>query len=292
MTARFVAITALALVGCSDDGVDPITRITAPRVLAVITEPSVLGLEGEVRLNALTVDAFGPRTGVGMATPPNGRPVEAVRMRACVPWKFLADPARDCVGADALPLIADETGRFGITAAQLVAAFPPPIGGTASLEGLRAALAAGLELRVPIVAEVEVDGQTLTARRDLWVAETVDALDNPRITEVRFDGAPVQTLRAGQRYELTVTFDRQSLDSPLGDASEESPSVETVDCNFYSPSGELADHEADVEDPDVEVPETASNAYVAGPSGETWLYVIATDQTGGMTAEWLPITVE
>lgn len=268
----------LLFTACDDASVDPITRITGPRVLAITTEPSALPLDGDVALTALTVDPDGPRD------------VDAVRMRACAPWKFIADPARDCAGADALPLQVDADGRVVTSAAELAAAFPSPPGISAPPDPWRAALAAGLELRVPIIAEVDVDGETLVARRDVAVVETRLDRQNPRVAEVRFDGVATTTLRAGQRYVLTVAFDGTSLDEdPDVDASE---ALENVTCHFYSPTGELVDPDASVEDRDVPAPETTPNAYTAGAAGTTWLFVVATDETGGMSMTSLPLTIE
>lgn len=287
---RALLAVMIAASGCSDDGVDPITRITGPRVLAVVTEPSALPLDESVRLTALTIDPEGPRSGIGAATPPGGRPVDAVRMRACAPWKFIADPARDCVGADALTLSPDSSGQFVATAEELAAAFPSPPGVVAPPDPWRVAVAAGLELRVPIIVEVDVDGETLVARRDIHVVETAAERQNPLISEVRFDGVATQTLRAGQRYVLTATVDPASLDPQDGDDPDRV--LETVDCYFYSSAGDLAKPEVDIEEPDVPVPETEANAYTAGPAGPTWMFVVATDETGGMAADWIPLTVE
>lgn len=285
-----VAALLATLGGCADDGVDPITKITGPRVLAIIAEPSTLELDAETRLTALTVDAEGPRGGVGTVTPPGGRPIEAVRMRACAPWKFIADPARDCVGADALTLAPDASGQVVVSASALAAAFPSPPGVAAPPDPWRVAIAAGLEIRVPIVVEVDVDGQTLVARRDVLVVADGTGYRNPGIAEIRFDGLATTTLRTGQRYTLTATFDPASLDPRQGD---DPPTVlEEIDCYFYSPAGDLAEPEVDVEEPDLPVPETAPNAYTAGPPGATWLYVVATDETGGMAADWVPLVVE
>ena len=264
-----IALCLLAvLVACADDGVDPITKITAPRVLAITTEPLALPLDGELELTALIVDPEGPRLG------------DAVRMRACAPWKFIADPARDCIGDDALPLERDDTGRIATTAAMLAAAFPSPSGVPAPPDPWRAALAAGLELRIPIIAEIDVDGRTLVARRDIDVVETTTPRQNPRLVEIRFDGVATQTLRAGQRYTLTATVDPASLDE-----------LEQVTCNFFSPTGELAKPEVDIEDPTADS-ETAPNAYTAGEPGITWLFVVATDDTGGMSAASIRLTIE
>ena len=286
--ARVVLFGALA--ACDDASIDPITRITAPRVLAITTEPSALPLEGELALTALTVDPDGPRIGIGASAPVDGRPVDAMRMRACAPWKFITDPARDCVGDDALPLELDAAGRVVTSAAELATAFPSPPGVLAPPDPWRAALAAGLKLRVPIIAEVEVDGQTLVARRDVDVVETTVQRQNPRLAEIRFDGNSTGTLRAGQRYVLTATIDRTSLDE--GPDAEPPGALENVVCNFYSPTGELSEAEVSVVDPDALVPETTPNTYTAGPPGTTWLFVIATDETGGMSVTSVLLTIE
>ena len=297
MRRRLPGIAALAAAlagfgagGCGEDRSDPITKITGPRVLAIIAEPSALELDGTTRLTTLTVDADGPRIGIGASTPPGGRPVDAVRVRACAPWKFIADPARDCAGADMLVLEPDPSGELVVSADALAAAFPSPPGVIAPPDPWRVAIAAGLELRVPIVVEVDVDGQTLVARRDLHVVEAGTAYQNPRLAELRFDGVATTTLRAGQRYTMTATVDPASLDPRPGDAPR--TVRERVDCYFYSPAGDIAEPEVDVEEPDVEVLETEPNAYTPGPPGATWLYVVATDDTGGMTADWVPLSIE
>ncbi|HEY5934920.1 MAG TPA: hypothetical protein VIU61_09800, partial [Kofleriaceae bacterium] len=211
----------LALVGllaaCGDDAIDPISKVTAPRVLAIVTEPSVLALDGELELRAVAVDPDGPRA------------ADAVRMRACAPWKFIAEPARDCTGVDALELATDN-GRIVTSAAALAAAFPSPPDIPAPPDPWRAALEAGLEIRVPIIAEIDVGGQTLIARRDIEVTDGMMPRQNPRLAELRFDGIATQTLRAGLSYTLTAAVDRASLDEEDPDMPGE---LEEVDCNFY-----------------------------------------------------------
>ncbi|MBL0220321.1 MAG: hypothetical protein IPQ07_41435 [Myxococcales bacterium] len=285
----FVLALLAVLAACGDDGVDPITKITAPRVLAITAEPSALALEGELELIALTVDPDGPRSGIGASAPLGGHAVDAVRMRACAPWKFIADPARDCVGDDALALESDAAGRIVISAAKLAAAFPSPPGVPAPPDPWRAALAAGVTLRIPIIAEIDVDGRTLVARRDIDVVETANQRQNPRLAEIRFDGISTTTLRAGQRYVLTAMVDRASLDArPDADPAG---ALEQVVCNFYSPSGDLDEPAADVEDPDALSPETSAIAFTAGLPGNTWLFIVATDETGGMSAKSVPLTI-
>jgi hypothetical protein len=283
-----VLAVLVALAACDDAGIDPITRITGPRVLAITTEPSALSLDGELVMTALTVDPDGPRIGIGASAPIDARPVDALRMRACTPWKFIADPARDCVGDDALQLEVDAAGRAMTSSAELATAFPSATAAPAPPDPWRAAVGAGLKLRVPIIAEVEVDGQTLVARRDVDVVETMVQRQNPRLDEIRFDGSSTRTLRAGQRYALTATVDRASLDEDA-----EPPGVpETVVCNFYSPAGELTEPEVSLEEPDALVPETTPSTYTAGPPGTTWLFVVATDETGGLSATSVVLTVE
>jgi len=276
--AVLVALHAVA--ACDDAGIDPITRITAPRVLAITTEPSALALDGELALTVLTVDPAGPRRGL-----------DVVRMRACAPWKLIADPARDCAGDDALPLASDAAaGRVVTSAAELAAAFPAPPGVPAPPDPWRAALAAGLTLQVPIIAEVTVDGQTLVARRDVDVVEPTVQRHNPRVAEIRFDGIPTRTLRAGQRYALTATVERASLDPDP--AADPPGALETVVCHVFSPTGELSEPELAIADPGAPVPETSPGSYTAGPPGTTWLFVVATDATGGLSATSVPLTIE
>ncbi len=283
MIRHVIAVTAIVLVAACDDTVDPITKITGPRVLAVETEPSVLVLDGTIQLNALTVDADGPRR--------EDRPVDAVRMRACAPWKFVSDPARDCAGADALALVTGDRGLVTVSSQELEAAFPSPPGRDAPPDPWGAAVAAGFPLLVPIIVEIEVEGRTLTARRDVAVVDPMVARQNPRIAEVRFDGGVTTTLRSGQRYELTVTIDPASLDpGPPGDDDPEER--ERVGTRFYSPAGELADASVDLVDPDAERPETEPTAYTSGLPGTTWLFVVAVDQTGGMSVVEVPLVIE
>ena len=264
------------LAACGDDAVDPIEKVTAPRVLAVVTEPSVLALDGELALTAFTVDPDGPRA------------VDAVRMRACAPWKFITEPARDCTGADALELVHDN-GRIVTSAAALAAAFPAPPDVTPPADPWRFALAAGLEIRVPIIAEVDVGGQTLIARRDIEVVDGTMPRQNPRFTELRFDGVATQTLRAGQAYRLTAAVDRASLDER---EARGLLSLEEVDCNFYVTDGELDAPEVDIEDTDPAMPETQPNGYTAGAAGTAWMFVVGTDDTGGMSVMSMPLTIE
>jgi len=113
VTGRLAIAIVMVLSACADEAVDPITRIVSPRVLAITTNPSALPLDGEIELFAVTVDAEGPRSGE--------RPVEGVRMRACAPWLFVSDPARDCSGASSLSIEPDAAGRFVTPAAVLPA---------------------------------------------------------------------------------------------------------------------------------------------------------------------------
>lgn len=284
--------SSLSTAACSDDEFDLITRITEPRTIAVLSEPTVLSVDGEIHLDPITVDPLGVRGRPG--APADARPVAAIRLRACTPWIFFADPATDCAGADSMPLTAAADGRFVMPTQALLAAFPPPqLGGSrpATADDLRLALAAGIELRIPVIAEVDVDGQTLIARRDIHIAESVGTLQNPRIAGARFDAEPVTELRAGQRYVLSVAFDRDSLDPSPADRGPPD-SLEEIDCNLYSTAGQLSDREVDVDRPDRDTPfpETERTTFTAGAPGGSWLYIVGTDDTGGMSFAAVPLT--
>ncbi|MFN0246538.1 MAG: hypothetical protein ACKV2T_06495 [Kofleriaceae bacterium] len=288
MLANAIALACAALcTACSDDGVDPITKITSPRVLAITADPSALVPDGMLHLAVMTVDADGPRS--------DERPVDAVRVRACAPWKFVVDPARDCVGAESVALERDETGRFVMSASELAAAFPsPPNAPIPSSDPWRAALAAGVSLRIPVIAEVDVDGQTLVAKREVEVVADPNARRNPQIVELRFDGAPSNVLQAGRRYTVTATIERTSLDPPDEPPDEpmDGAALEEVTCYLYSPSGEIADPNIAVEDLEPVELETSSTTYTAGAAGTTWLFVVATDETSGLSMLAQPLTIE
>lgn len=268
------AALLLVLAACSDSGPDLITVIDEPRVLAILGEPSVLDVDGEIALAPLVVDANGPRTG------------DPIQVRACSPWIFVAEPAIDCAGANALPLVVTD-GRFTVTTAQLLDAFPPPDGTTLDAASLAVAIEAGLTPRIPVIAEVEVDGQVLVARRDLRIVVDASELANPRLAEVRFDGVDTRALGAGREYALTLAFDPDSFDPREPDE----PELERFDCYFYSPHGELAEHEIDVRNPELTT-ETPPNRYTTGASGESWLFVVVTDRTGGMFADAIRLMID
>ncbi len=281
LTAVVVLAGVVAIGGCSDDEVDPITKITAPRILAITAEPSVLAQDGEIMLTAFTVDPFGARIGVEGTASPEQRPVSAVRMRACLPWRVISDPNRDCGEDSAVPLAIAEDGTARISMAELEASLPaPPV-------PLAEALAAGISIRVPMIVEVDVDGDTLIARRDIEIVEAGVERRNPRIVEVRFDGEPLTTLQRDRRYKMTVTIDPQSVD----DRGTMPGTAERVEVTFYSPSGELADTDADVLSADPGTPLLTSKPtdYTSGAAGPSWMFVVATDDTSGMGTLSVPL---
>lgn len=280
-----VASLWLCVVACADDGVAPITKIEGPRVLAITSEPSAIPLDGVVEFTVMAVDPEGPR---GDAITID-RPVDAVRLRACQPWTFVVDPARDCVGDAAIALERGDSGRFATSARQLATAFPSPPSVPPSADPWQAAVAAGLALKVPIIAEVDIDGQTLIAKRDVDVVSAETVRGNPRLLELRFDGDATRTLRAGQRYAMTAVVDRASLD-PAPEPDQEG-ALESVTCYFFGTSGEIADREATVAAADAAAPESEANAYTAGEPGPAWLFVVATDETGGMGTVTVPLTI-
>ncbi len=271
-------LALVLLAACSDDSTGSITVIDAPRVLAIPSEPSVLDVDGEVQLRPVIVDGDGPRSG------------DPVRLRACSPWRFVAEPASDCAGADALPLAEDPDGSFTVSTAQLLQAFPPPMG-NADAETLALAIEAGLDPRIPVIAEVEIAGETLVARRDVRIVVDASELQNPRLTAVTFDDVDTRTLRAATAYELRLQFDLASFDPRDPDDDDEPERLERYDCYFYSPTGELEEHEIDIREPELSV-ETPANLYTTGAAGPGWLFLVVTDRTGGMMAEAVPLVIE
>ena len=280
----------LSLVACSDSVEVPISRITGPRVLAVLSEPSSLALGKQARLTVLVVDQFGPRQGLPGSAGPGDRPVDAVRWRACAPWQFISDPGRDCVGSEAFALTTFGPGQTNVSADDLEAAFPAPPGIMAPANAWQFALSQGIPLTIPILVEVDVDGQTLVTRYDLPIIGNEETRKTPKIAEVRFDGVASNTVVKGQPTKITVAIDPTSIDK-LPDASE-APFFEEIDAYFYSPIGTFSTFETETPDPDAAAPETEPTEFTADQAGDTWIYVVITDRTGGVNADWIPITVQ
>ncbi len=280
----------LSLVACGDSVEVPISRITGPRVLAVLSEPSSLALGKQARLTVLVVDQFGPRQGLPGSAGPGDRPVDAVRWRACAPWQFISDPGRDCVGGEAFALTTFGPGQTNVSADDLEAAFPAPPGIMAPANAWQFALSQGIPLTIPILVEVDVDGQTLVTRYDLPIIGNEETRKTPKIAEVRFDGVASNTVVKGQPTKITVVIDPTSIDK-LPDASE-APFFEEIDAYFYSPIGTFSAFETETPDPDAAAPETEPTEFTADQAGDTWIYVVITDRTGGVNADWIPITVQ
>ena len=281
---------ALSTSGCGDGPGSPISRIEGPRVLAVLSEPSSLAIGKQTRLTVLVVDQFGPRQGIPGAAGPGDRPVEAIRWRACAPWRFISDPVRDCVGSEAFNLTTTGSGQTDLFASELEAAFPAPPERMAPPEAWKFVLSLGIELSIPILVDVDVDGQTLTTRYDIPVINSDETRKTPKIAEVRFNGVAGNTIQLGQPTQITVAIDPASIDK-LPDATE-APFFEEIDAYFYSPVGSFSAFESETPDPDAAFPETKPVEFTADQAGDTWLYVVITDLTGGVNAEWLPITVQ
>ena len=281
---------AVSASACGDSPELPISRITGPRVLAVLSEPSSLAIGKQARLTVLVVDQFGPRQGIPGAAGPGDRPIDAVRWRACAPWQFISDPARDCVGSQALALTTIGPGQADISATALEAAFPAPPGIMAPANAWQFALAQGIPLTIPILVEVDIDGQTMVTRYDLPIIGSEETRKTPKISAVKFDGIAGNTLVRGQPTKITVAIDPTSIDK-LPDASE-APFFEEIDAYFYSPVGSFSAFETETPDPDAPAPETEPVEFTADQAGDTWIYIVVTDLTGGVNAEWLPITVQ
>lgn len=285
-----VLVVALCASACGDSPELPISRITGPRVLAVLSEPSSLSIDSNARLSVLVVDEFGPRQGIPGAAGPGDRPVDAIRWRACAPWRFIADPVRDCSGSDAFDLVTTGSGQTDISAAELEAAFPAPPETMAPPEAWKFALSLGIPLTIPMLVEVDIDGQTLVTRYDIPVIGSDETRKTPKIAEVRFDGVATNTIVRGRPYQVTVAIDPATIDK-LPDATE-APFFEEIDAYFYSPVGTFSAFETETPDPDAAAPETEPTEFTADQAGDTWIYVVITDRTGGVNADWIPITVQ
>ncbi len=283
-------LVGLSTSACGDSAEVPISRITGPRVLAVLSEPSSLAIGKQARLSVLVVDQFGPRQGIPGAAGPGDRPVDVIRWRACAPWRFISDPVRDCVGSEAFSLTTTGSGQTDLFASELEAAFPAPPDRMAPPEAWKFVLSLGIKLTIPILVEVDVDGQTLTTRYDIPVIGTDETRKTPKIAEVRFNGIATNTIVRGVPTQITVAIEPTSIDK-LPDATE-APFFEEIDAYFYSPVGSFSAFESATPDPDAAAPETEAIEFTADQAGDTWLYVVITDQTGGVNAEWLPITVQ
>jgi hypothetical protein len=281
---------ALCLSACGDSVEVPISRITGPRVIAVLSEPSSLAIGKQARLTVLVVDQFGPRQGIPGSAGPGDRPVDAIRWRACAPWRFISDPGRDCIASDAFTLATIGSGQTDISAAELEAAFPAPPETMAPPEAWKFALSLGIPLTIPILVEVDVDGQTLVTRYDIPVIGSDETRKTPKIAEVRFNGVASNTVVKGQPTKITVAIDPSSIDK-LPNASE-APFFEQIDAYFYSPIGTFSAFATETPDPDAPAPETEPTVFTTDQAGDAWIYVVITDRTGGVNADWIPITVQ
>ena len=213
-----------------------------------------------------------------------------MRWRACAPWKFIADPTRDCIGSTALALATFGPGQAEVSTADLEAAFPAPPGIMAPANAWQFALSQGIPLTIPILVEVDVDGQTMVTRYDLPIIGSEETRKTPKIAEVRFDGLASNTVVKGLPTKITVAIDPTSIDK-LPDASEP-PLFEEIDAYFYSPVGTFSAFETETPDPDAPAPETEPTEFTADQVGDTWIYVVITDPTVGVNSDWIPITVK
>lgn len=191
------AFAVLCIVGCSDTEDRRLSLVDNPRILAIASTPAVVGAGETARLEALVVDG-------------NGRVADArIEWRACAPWTPVVDPDAQCGPDASLPLM---DGEF---AAPQVVEEP---------------------LRVPIVAEVVVDGARVVAVKQLWVMpEAPDTVTGLVLSGFHLDGDLAPSIEPGRDYQ--AGFDVSAT------LTEEA----TIRLNLYANGGEFDDETIDVD---------------------------------------------
>jgi hypothetical protein len=221
--ALLCLLAALA-VAC-DENPDERTLLEAPRLLAVRAEPPVLrGMDGVVSLSALAVSADGEQADR-----------RTVQYRACNPWVFMVNPARDCPTETALALTNSE-----LTTQQLFSFYPPPEGqGYDPDDGgvQQESCDAKASIEVPILAEVEIDGVSLVTVKRIPIFLDESARSNPSLDTIEVIATE------GFERTLAIDVDRDSLDLECRDGASQ---LEAVRIYVYSTSGSFESSSVDI----------------------------------------------
>lgn len=269
MIRAIAATAAFAAAACADDGPDPSTLITTPRILAIAADPPVLGVDGVAAVRALIVDVDG--------TPVAGG---ALAMRACSPWRPVLDPEVDCAPGDAIELALDADGAGRLEVAAVLARFPPPTTPPDVPPSPCATDYAHVEL--PVVVTATVAGARLTAIKRARLASPSQTRRNPTIAEVLLDGAPAATYVPGAAHAITIRPDPASLDPTCTEDAPDALVPETVGSFLFVTAGALdaavaeAIHDADGGEQLLPV------TFTPPDDAEVVLWAVAVDPDGGI----------
>lgn len=289
--ALLASLSSVALACVADVESEP-SRISAPRLIAVLSEPAEVEPGQEVHYRALLVSAEGP------SDAPDAR------------WAYCTTPralsentsvAKACAVSDELPLATrgleldarvprDACARFGSESSGSERPHDPDHTGgyyqplRLSTEGVPSTV---LRQRILCpLANAPIDVAQEFARN--YVVN-----EPPAITHLtlRVDGAPVRddTLRPETRIELTLTL--------AEDAHEQYPHYlpgsgaletrhEAISAQWFSSGGTLAEATS-------EVPESQAQNALDTPAaaGDFWLWVVVRDERGGVSALERRLTV-
>lgn len=262
----------LALAACADP--TPSSLLDGPRVLAIVADPPIVAPDVRTTLVPIT-------TLDGRPTPP-----DSVRWRACRPWAVVADPERDCTDG-AIALATDPSGGTTLDL-ELLGAVVPTSGPPPVTSGLCAPPAMALTL----VAEIELAGARVLAKKQLALGTTVDR-QNPIIEHVLVDGAPAVAgapVPAGTTVRLGARIAASSIDPVCGPGE---PERETVRVVVYPGRAAVASEDAfEIEERDGELVEGSVELTLPDAPQRVPLWLIAVDQTGGAAATFVELAAE
>jgi len=267
---RLSVLLTLGLVACDEVETQPQYLINEPRVLAIQADPPVVELDTSAGLTALVVDSNGDRIAPSLS------------WRACNPWQFVLDPAFDCAPEEALAL-----DGATLLPREVIERFPPPSlpgpgesGVPVEQQGCAEAVPT---LDLPVVLEVEVEGEKLTAikRVPLPLSDLAAARSNPTLGELRVNGDDVpDEVVPGSEYELRAAPQPASLDLACdGDARV----LESVRVHLYTTAGVLDDDVIDVEHDEAGTQYAESVTWRApDEGGNAAIWLVAVDGEGGV----------
>lgn len=256
----------LALAACADPTESSV--LDGPRVLAVVADPPVVAPGVRTTLVPIT-------TVDGVPTPP-----ERVTWRACRPWSVVADPERDC--ADGVTLATGPDGRAVIDPD----AFGAVPGSSSSDPGLACAPPV---LSLTLIADVQLAGARLLAKKQLAFAQTVDRR-NPLVEHALIDGEPATgdaVVPPGATLRLGARIAADSVDEVCGGSV---PAREAVRVVVYPGRGAVAsDDSFEIVERDGELFEGSVELTLPAASMRVPLWLVAVDETGGAAATFLEL---